>query len=89
MAILGRHPAILGSAVLGRSHPEKGEDPFAFVMLRPEYKGRVTPEDLSRWCGENMAVYKVPTFKIMEELPLTATGKVKKEELRNQVVPYS
>nr|WP_240613527.1 hypothetical protein [Pueribacillus theae] len=41
-----------------------------------------TEEDLQAWCQEQMAIYKVPIIEIIKELPLTTTGKVKKEELK-------
>lgn len=81
-ALLGRHPAIAGCGVVGRPDPDKGEVPVAFIKLNPDFAGKVTAEDLVRWCRENMATYKVPSVILVEELPMTATGKVKKEELK-------
>jgi len=79
--ILGRHPAIHGSGVTGQSDPEKGQIPVAYIQLKPEYQGKITPEELRSWCRDNMATYKVPVVKFIKDLPLTATGKVIKEEL--------
>lgn len=42
----------------------------------------LTAEALAAWCRENMATYKVPAIRLVDALPMTATGKVKKEELR-------
>lgn len=78
---LGRHPAIEGSAVVGKPDREKGEVPVAFIRLREN--AALSDEDLSSWCRQNMATYKVPQIRIVNEFPLTTTGKVKKEELRN------
>jgi acyl-CoA synthetase (AMP-forming)/AMP-acid ligase II len=83
--LLGRHPDIVGSAVLGRSDPEKGEVPVAFVQIVPERSGEIGEADLHAWCRENMAGYKVPEIRIKEQLPLTATGKVKKEDLKSEL----
>jgi len=55
--------------------------PVAFIQLKPEVIGTVKPEDIRAWCAERMAVYKVPEVRIIEALPMTATGKVKKQEL--------
>jgi fatty-acyl-CoA synthase len=55
--------------------------PVAFVQLKPETEARVTAEQLQAWCKERMASYKVPEIRIIEALPMTATGKVKKQEL--------
>jgi len=80
-ALLGQHPAVLGSGVVGRDDPGKGQVPVAFIQLKPEAVGTVTPADLQAWCKERMAVYKVPEVRIIDALPMTATGKVKKQEL--------
>src|SRR5580700_9941248 len=52
--------------------------PVAFVQLRPGAAGRLTEDELAAWCREHMASYKVPEIRFVSELPLTATGKVKK-----------
>jgi long-chain acyl-CoA synthetase len=83
--LLGRHPAVAGSAVIGKSDPEKGEVPFAFIKLAPAYEGKISPPEITEWCKKNMATYKVPIIKIITEFPLTATGKIKKEELRKNL----
>lgn len=80
-ALLGQHPAVLGSGVVGREDPGKGQVPVAFIQLKPEAIGTVTPDEIQAWCKERMAVYKVPEVRIIDALPMTATGKVKKQEL--------
>ena len=80
-AMLGQHPAILGSGVIGREDAERGQVPVAFIRLVPEAGKDVRPEDIVAWCKANMAGYKVPEVHIVETLPLTATGKVRKDEL--------
>ncbi|EKS42830.1 AMP-binding protein [Afipia clevelandensis] len=80
-ALLGQHPAVLGSGVVGRDDPDKGQVPVAFIQLKPEVIGKIKPEDIRAWCAERMAVYKVPEVRIIDALPMTATGKVKKQEL--------
>lgn len=80
-ALLGQHPAVLGSGVVGREDADKGQVPVAFIQLKPEAKGTVTSEQIQAWCKERMAVYKVPEVRIIDALPMTATGKVKKQEL--------
>lgn len=80
-AMLGRHPAVLGSGVVGREDEEKGQVPVAFVRLDPEKGRALSARAIEEWCGEAMATYKRPEVRIVDELPMTATGKVKKEEL--------
>jgi long-chain acyl-CoA synthetase len=83
--LLGQHPAIEGSAVVGKPDPDKGEIPVAFVKLRADFRGTVSDNDLAEWCHQNMAVYKVPWIKVVDEFPMTISGKVKKEELKKSL----
>ena len=83
-ALLGRRPDVAGSGVVGRPDPERGEVPVAFVQLRAD-AGDVDAAEIEAWCREHMASYKVPEVRLVQELPLTATGKVMKEPLREQL----
>jgi len=78
-ALLGQHPAVVGSGVIGRVDEARGQAPVAFV-LAAEGAG-LTEAALTAWCRQNMATYKVPAIHIVDQFPMTATGKVKKEEL--------
>lgn len=85
-AMLGQHPAVLGSGVVGREDAEKGQVPVAFIELKPEARGAVTPDEIQAWCKARMAPYKVPEVRIVAGLPMTATGKVKKQELNTSAL---
>ena len=78
-ALLGQHPDVIGSGVIGVADAEKGEVPVAFVRIREG--SSLTESALATWCLANMASYKVPRIRIVDALPMTATGKVKKHEL--------
>ncbi|GBL60350.1 acyl-CoA synthetase [Pseudomonas citronellolis] len=78
-ALLGQHPAVLASAVLARPDERRGQQPVAFVVLKPG--AGESAESLLAWCREAMAVYKVPEVRVVASLPMTATGKIKKNEL--------
>ncbi|GIW41979.1 MAG: AMP-binding protein [Candidatus Binatia bacterium] len=82
-ATLERHPAVKSAHVVGVSHPVRGENVAAFVVLAP---GRgTTPEELEAFCRAELASYKVPRhffFVGENEVPKTATGKVEKRALR-------
>ena len=78
-ALLGKHPDVLGSGVIGTDDPERGQVPLAAVTLKPG--ATLSEAELGAWCRDNMATYKVPRIRIVGELPMTATGKVKKDEL--------
>jgi acyl-coenzyme A synthetase/AMP-(fatty) acid ligase len=79
--MLGQHPAIVGSGVIGREDRERGQAPVAFVLVHDAARDTTSEAAIHAWCRENMAVYKVPEIRIVDALPMTATGKVKKEEL--------
>lgn len=80
-ALLGMHPAVLGSGMVGRVDAHKGEVPVAFVKLDPAQAAGLTAEGLQDWCRERMASYKVPEIRLVDQLPTSATGKVLKVQL--------
>jgi long-chain acyl-CoA synthetase len=80
-AVLGQHPAVTGSGVIGRTDDVRGQSPVAFVTLHPQFRTKIGAEDITAFCRERLAVYKIPEIRIAETLPMTATGKVRKEEL--------
>jgi len=76
-----RNETIAQVAVIGVPDDRMGEVGMAFVVLRPG--ATTTAEELGAWCREAMANFKVPRrIRIVDELPLNATGKVVKFELR-------
>ncbi|MQA96676.1 MAG: AMP-binding protein [Streptosporangiales bacterium] len=77
--LLGRHPDVAGSGVIGRPDAARGEVPVAYVRLRDG--AAADAAGLAEWCRTAMAPYKVPEIRIVDELPLTATGKVRKHLL--------
>ena len=80
--ILMTHPAVSLAAVVGIPHERVGEEIKAFVIARPG--ATLTERDLLTWCRDRLAVYKCPrAVQFCDELPLNATGKVLKQELRN------
>ncbi|MEU2506606.1 AMP-binding protein [Streptomyces sp. NPDC007863] len=86
--ILREHPAVAQASVVGRPHPEHGEIPVAFVSLKEEAAGREPAsmaEDLMAYVAERVAPYqRVRDVVIVDELPLSATGKILKTELRRR-----
>lgn len=79
--LLGRNPDVEGCGVIGVDDPRTGQRPRAYVTLRPRARGTVDAEAVTAWCTANMATYKVPEVRIVDSLPLTATGKVIKHRL--------
>lgn len=80
-ALIGKHPAVAGSGVIGREAEDKGQVPVAFVQLKPEHVGEVSAGDIDRWLRDHVAAFKVPEVHLIDALPMTPTGKVKKTEL--------
>ena len=76
--VLNEHPAISRSRVFGREHPQMGQVPVAEII--PADPG-LPPKaiELQRYCRGLLSAYKVPMqFKLVESLPLTASGKLKR-----------
>jgi acyl-CoA synthetase (AMP-forming)/AMP-acid ligase II len=81
--MLMRHPAVGQVAVVGVPDHRMGEVGMAFVVPRPGVE--VTPDELIAWSREEMANYKVPRYvELVDALPLNASGKVLKYQLRDQ-----
>jgi acyl-CoA synthetase (AMP-forming)/AMP-acid ligase II len=82
-AIMYRHPAIGEVGVVGVPDPYRGEDVMAFIVLRPDAKGKVTEQQIVDWCRKEMSVYKAPrTVRFVDVLPKTGSGKILKRALR-------
>ena len=81
--VLYKHPAVVAVAVVAMPDEKWGETPCAFVQLNTE--GSVSGVELSQWCRDNMASYKLPRKFIFEDIPKTSTGKVQKFILRERV----
>jgi HIP---CoA ligase len=78
-----RHPDIQRAAVIGVPEARLGEVGMAFVILKPG--STTTGDDVISWSRDQMANYKVPRrVEVVAELPMNATGKVVKDELRRQ-----
>jgi acyl-CoA synthetase (AMP-forming)/AMP-acid ligase II len=83
--LLYKHPAVMETSVIGISDPYRGENPKAFIILKPEYVGKVTEAEILSWCKDNMAAYKRPRLvEFRTDLPRTAAGKVLKRVLVEQ-----
>jgi acyl-CoA synthetase (AMP-forming)/AMP-acid ligase II len=79
--MLLRHPSITAAGVIGIPDERLGEVGMAFVVLEPGTTA--TPEQIIAWSRDQMANYKVPrVVEVIDALPLNATGKVIKDELR-------
>lgn len=84
--VLLRHPGVLECAVIGRRHPDWGEEVVAFVRPRPG--AAVAESELDRLCLENIARFKRPKeYRMVDDLPKNNYGKILKTELRRALEP--
>ena len=81
--VLYKHPSVVAVAVVSMPDDKWGETPCAFVQLNKE--GAASEAELSQWCRNNMASFKLPRKFIFEDIPKTSTGKVQKFILRERV----
>jgi acyl-CoA synthetase (AMP-forming)/AMP-acid ligase II len=73
--VIFSHPAVLEAAVCGVPHPDWGEAPKAFVVLREGHEA--TAREIIKHCRQNLAKYKCPReVMFLEEIPKTASGKI-------------
>lgn len=80
--VLQEHPLVGISAVIGVPDDRMGEVGAAFIVPSPQ--GAPDKAALIEWCREQMANYKVPRHVfIVDDLPLTASNKVRKPDLRD------
>jgi long-chain acyl-CoA synthetase len=73
--------------VVGLPHPQWGEAVSAFVKLKPG--AQASEADISEHCRKSLGGFQVPKMiRILEEMPMTATGKLRKVELRQAYSDY-
>ncbi|QRY63946.1 AMP-binding protein [Gordonia sp. PDNC005] len=72
------HDGIEAVSVVPRPDAAKGQVPVAFVVIADGGPDRTA---LDAWARENLATYKVPEIVIVDALPMTATGKIRKGDL--------
>ena len=82
--VLHRHPAVLLAAVVAAPDAKWGEVPCAFIELKAGIAAPA-PEELTAFCRERLAGFKVPKRFVFRELPKTATGKIQKFALRSDL----
>jgi len=80
--LVGRHESVLEVAASGLPDPETGELIKVWVVLKDNWKGKITEPELREWCKENITHYKVPKLiEFRDDLPKTLVGKVMRRQL--------
>lgn len=75
------HPAVDECSVVGRAHPDMGEEVVAFIVCHDGQ--HATPEELDRLCLGRLARFKRPrAYRYVESLPKSSYGKILKNALR-------
>ena len=83
---LHTHPDVADVQVVGVPDPRYGEELCAWVKLR-EGAEPLTVEAVRAFCAGRLAHYKVPRYvRVVDEFPMTVTGKVRKVEMRERSV---
>ncbi|WDL95727.1 long-chain fatty acid--CoA ligase [Alicyclobacillus sp. ALC3] len=84
-SMLYDHEAVQMACVIGVPDERRGETVKAFIVLRADWKGRVTEDEIMEWTHDRMAAYKRPRIvEFVDSLPMTATGKVQWRELQER-----
>ena len=80
------HPDIVDAQVIGVPDERYGEELVAWVRLKPGVEP-LTAEALRSFCAGKLAHYKIPRYvHVVDEFPMTVTGKVRKVEMRAESV---
>jgi long-chain acyl-CoA synthetase len=80
--VLVTHPDVSLAAVIGVPDEEYGEEIKAFVVPKPNHA--IDTDALIDWSKQHLAAYKYPRIvEVRETLPMNATGKILKKDLRD------
>lgn len=84
-AFLMRNPKIAEAQIVGVPDAFMGEEMVALIKLKAGETA--TEEEIRQYCRDNISRFKVPKYvQFVTEYPLTASGKVKKFELKAQLI---
>ena len=86
--VLRHHPGVAEAGVVGAADPDKGEIVLAFVVAKPGVE--LTEETLRNHCRTEAASYKTPDrVQLCAALPMTATGKLMRSELKQMAARFT
>ena len=82
--MLFNNPHVSDAAVIGKPSIELdiGEIPKAFIILKPESKGKVSEQEIIEWVAERISAYKkIREVEFVDEIPKSGSGKILRREL--------
>jgi fatty-acyl-CoA synthase len=88
--LTSQHEAVSESAAIGIPDEKWGERPVVIAVLKPEYKGKVSSDDLVQFMKKSSDEGKIPKygipdrFEFVDEIPKTSVGKINKIALREK-----
>jgi long-chain acyl-CoA synthetase len=83
-SVLHDHTTVIGACVVGVADPKVGERIKAIVALKEDARG-VGGSELTKWCRERLALYKVPQYiEFRDMLPKSKVGKLLRREIRDE-----
>ncbi|MDO9228775.1 MAG: hypothetical protein Q7U03_04315 [Syntrophales bacterium] len=88
---MSQHEAVLESAAIGVPDEKWGERPLMIVTLKPDFRGKVSPEELKAFMKKFADEGKLPKYGVpdryffMDHIPKTSVGKLDKKVLRTSV----
>jgi fatty-acyl-CoA synthase len=84
------HPKIMEAAVIGLAHTKWDERPVAYAVPKPEFKGKVTQEEVIEFLKDKVAKWWLPDeVRFIDEVPKTSVGKFDKKVLRAGAEPIN
>ena len=86
--LISQHEAVSEAAAIGTPDDKWGERPLLIIVLRPEYKDKVSEEDLKKFMTKFSEEGKIPKYGVpdrymlVDAIPKTSVGKINKIQLR-------
>jgi len=78
-----KHPAIKEACIIGTPDDRVGEEVKVCIILREEYEGKITEDEMKIWAKKRFAAYEYPrVVEFVKELPKGASGKILWRELQ-------
>ncbi|MFX1315830.1 MAG: AMP-binding protein [Promethearchaeota archaeon] len=82
--LIFKNPHVFDAAVIGKPSKELdvGQIPKAFIILKPDSKGKVTEQEIIDWVAERISAYKkIREVEFVDSIPKSGSGKILRREL--------